>query len=211
MTETNAQIKDHHFAGGKDHPLKGVALTKASKRTYNYGNPTMSSAQEAVFGQLMCAHENEIYRVDHEPRQALSIDTKEARLPVHKAALRVYEHMLAMDDFGDTIPNVARSQECIRRHVDCVFDILKHRGFIELAETPDRDALGRFLRSSSSGAEAKSQMIRLTKKGRMTCEEVVAANERQKDDRYHRRKEIQKANAAATNRRRRRPRALQSI
>jgi len=211
MTETNAQIKDHHFAGGKEHPLKGVVLTKANKRTYSYGNPTMSSAQEAVFGQLMCAHEAEIYRVAHEPRHSLSIDTKEARLPVHKAALRVYEHMLAMDDFGDTIPNVARSQECIRRHVDCVFDILKHRGFIELAETPDRDELGRFLRSSSSGAEAKSQMIRLTKKGRMTCEEVVAANERQKDDRYHRRKEIQKANAAATNRRRRRPRALQSI
>lgn len=200
---TNEQIKEHHFSEGPEHPLKGVVLSRALKRIYSYANCNMSSAEQAVFGQLMMAHEAEIYRHAHEPRHALANVTREARLPVHKVALYVYEHMLAMDDLGDTIKNVTQTQGCVKRHADHIFDILKHRGLIELASLPDRDALGRFQRSKSSSAEAQSQSIRLTQKGRAICAEVMEANERQKDDRWHRRKEIQRENAKATNRRRR--------
>ena len=111
---TNEQIKEHHFAEGPEHPLKGVVLSRALKRIYSYANCNMSSAEQAVFGQLIMAHEAEIYRPDHEPRHALSNVTREARLPVHKAALYVYEHMLAMDDLGDTIKNVTQTQGCVK-------------------------------------------------------------------------------------------------
>lgn len=173
MTANNKQIKEHHFAGASPHPLKGVKLSGYWKHLFSYRNngsklAPMSRAEETVFGQLIAAHEADIYRPEHEPRHALSSVTREARLPVNKSAIRTYEHMLLMDHLGDTVANVATSQLCVKRHVQHVFDILKMRDFIEPAE--------------SAG------MWRLTPRGRANCGHVIDAKERERDERYMRQK-----------------------
>ena len=169
----NKQVKEHHFAGASPHPLKGVKLSGYWKHLFSYRDikskqAPMTQAVETVFGQLIEAHEAEIYRPEPEPRHTLTAATKEARLPVHKAALRTYEHMLLMDHLGDTVQNVATSQLCVKRHVEHIFDILKMRDFIEPAETEG--------------------MWRLTSRGRANCGHVIDAKERERDERYLRNK-----------------------
>jgi len=171
MTANNKQIKEHHFAGAAPHPLKGVVLTGYWKHLFSYRNRNskqapMTRAEETVFGQLIAAHEAEIYRPEPEPRHTLTAATREARLPVNKSAIRTYEHMLLMDHLGDTVQNVATSQLCVKRHVQHIFDILKMRDFIEPAE--------------SAG------MWRLTPRGRANCGHVIDAKERERDERYMR-------------------------
>lgn len=162
---------NHHFGSAPPHPLKDVKLTGYWKHLFSYRNrgsklAPMTRAEESVFAQLIAAHEADIYRPEPEPRHSLTAVTREARLPVHKAALRTYEHMLLMDHLGDTVANVATSQLCVKRHVQHVFDILKQRDFIEPAETEG--------------------MWRLTPKGRANCGHVIDAKERERDERYMR-------------------------
>ena len=158
------QRHSKHFGEGGAHVLSGVKLSARSKRTYSYSNPAMSKAQEIVFGGLIAAHEAEIYRVEPEPRHSLSAATSAARLPVHKSALRVYEHLLLMDELGDTVINIARAQAVLRRHVDHVFEVLKQRNFLEPA--------------------LDEGMFRLTPLGRSNCGHVADAKERDRDARY---------------------------
>ena len=165
----NREAKFHHFGSAPPHPLKGVVLSGYWKHLFSYRNrgsklAPMTQAEETVFGQLIAAHEAEIYRPEPEPRHSLTAVTREARLPVHKAALRTYEHMLLMDHLGDTVQNVATSQLCVKRHVEHIFDILKQRDFMEPAESKD--------------------MWRLTPKGRANCGHVIDAKERERDERY---------------------------
>jgi len=167
------QPHNKHFGEGAAHPLKGVVLTGYWKHLFSYRDikskqAQMTRAEETVFGQLIAAHEAEIYRPEPEPRHTLTAATKEARLPVHKAALRTYEHMLLMDHLGDTVQNVATSQLCAKRHVEHIFDILKMRDFIEPAITEG--------------------MWRLTSRGRANCGHVIDAKERERDERYMRNK-----------------------
>ena len=131
------QPHNKHFGEGAAHPLKGVKLTGYWKHLFSFRNrgsklAPMTSAEETVFGQLIAAHEAEIYRPEPEPRHSLTAVTREARLPVHKAALRTYEHMLLMDHLGDTVQNVATSQLCVKRHVQHIFDILKQLSLIHI-------------------------------------------------------------------------------
>ena len=163
------QPHNKHFGEGAAHPLKGVVLSGYWKHLFSFRNrgsklAPMTRAEETVFGQLIAAHEAEIYRPEPEPRHTLTAVTREARLPVHKAALRTYEHMLLMDHLGDTVQNVATSQLCVRRHVEHIFDILKQRDFLEPAETEG--------------------MWRLTPRGRANCGHVIDAKERERDERY---------------------------
>ena len=89
------EAKFHHFGSAPPHPLKGVKLTGYWKHLFSYRNRNskqapMTRAEETVFGQLIAAHEAEIYRPEPEPRHTLTSVTE--RLVCQFTSQR-YAHM----------------------------------------------------------------------------------------------------------------------